>query len=139
AQQSTVCGGGRYDGLAEVLGGPPTPGVGFGLGLDRVLLAGEAEEAPMPEPALTCFVVGVGEGRRKARELLRTLRGAGIASDGPFEDRPLGAQMKMADRAGARYALILGPQEVADGTVTVRRLEDGHQETVPATDAAAWI
>jgi histidyl-tRNA synthetase len=139
SQQSTVCGGGRYDGLAEVLGGPHTPGVGFGLGLDRVLLAAEGEDVSLPEPALVCFVVGVGEGRVKARELLRTLRGAGIAADAPFEERPLGAQMKMADRAGARFALIMGPQEAAGGTVTVRRLEDGHQETVPATDAAAWI
>jgi histidyl-tRNA synthetase len=138
-QQATVCGGGRYDGLAEVLGGPPTPGVGFGLGLDRVLLALEGEGADRPAVGVTCFVVGVGPGRPKSFELLRALRAAGISADAPFEDRPLGSQMKMADRAGAAYALIVGPQEAADGTVTVRRLEDGNQDTVPATDAPQWI
>jgi histidyl-tRNA synthetase len=139
AADSTVCGGGRYDGLAEVLGGNATPGVGFGLGLDRLLLALGKEGVELPRPGVTCFVVGLGEGREKSRELLRTLRGAGVSADAPFEDRPLGAQMKMADRAGARFALILGDREAADGTVTVRRLEDGHQETVPTTDVVPWI
>ncbi|MFN2544979.1 MAG: histidine--tRNA ligase [Actinomycetota bacterium] len=138
-QQSTVCGGGRYDGLAEVLGGRPTPGVGFGLGLDRVLLAADGEGAELPRPELACFVVGLGAGAEKSSQLLRMLRGAGISADAPFEDRPLGAQMKMADRAGARFALIVGEREAADGTVTVRRLDDGHQETVPMTDVVAWI
>jgi len=139
AQQATLCGGGRYDGLAEVLGGKATPGVGFGLGLDRVLLAARGEGIEQAAPGVTCFVVGVGEGRPMSSQLLRTLRAAGVSADAPFEDRPLGTQMKMADRAGARFAMILGPQEAADGTVTVRRLEDGHQDTVPLTDAAAWI
>ena len=139
AQQATVCGGGRYDGLAEVLGGPQAPGVGFGLGLDRVLLAQQGEEVELSAPAVVCFVVGVGEGRPKSLELLRTLRAAGVAADAPFEDRPLGTQMKMADRRGARFAMIVGPREAADGTVTVRRLEDGREETVPMTDAPSWI
>ena len=138
-QQSALGGGGRYDGLAEVLGGPATPGIGFALGLERILLAAEAEDVEFPVPGVTCFVVGLGEGRTKSSELLRTLRGGGIAADGPFEERPLGAQMKMADRAGARFALIVGDREARDGTVTVRRLEDGHQETVPMTDVVAWI
>jgi histidyl-tRNA synthetase len=138
-QQSTLCGGGRYDGLAEVLGGPSTPGIGYGLGLDRVLLAAEAEGVEPPGPELTCFVVGLGEGRAQGRQLLRTLRGVGVSADASFEERPLGAQMKMADRASARYALIVGEREASEGTVTVRRLEDGHQETVPQTDVVAWI
>ena len=138
-QQSTLCGGGRYDGLAEVLGAKHTPGIGFGLGLDRVVLASQEEGVPLPRPGVTCFVVAVGEGRKKAAELIRTIRGAGVAADAAFEERPLGAQMKMADRAGARFALIVGDREAADGTVTVRRLEDGTEQTVPLTDVAAWI
>ena len=140
AAQSTLCGGGRYDGLAEVLGGAHTPGIGFGLGLDRVLLALDAEGAPMPgADALTCFVIGVGPGSDRVRELVRLLRGAGVSADASFEERPLKAQLRMADRTGARFALIVGEREVADGVVTVRRFEDGHQDTVPMTDVAAWI
>jgi histidyl-tRNA synthetase len=136
----TICGGGRYDGLAEVLGGPPTPGVGFGLGLDRALMAVQAEGRTLgEETGVTCFVVGVGEGRMKGYDLLRQLRAAGVSADAPFEDRPLNAQLRMADRAGARFAAIIGDREAAEGTVTVKRLADGKQETVPATDVAAWI
>jgi histidyl-tRNA synthetase len=134
--QATLFGGGRYDGLAEALGGPHVPGVGFGMGLERVLLALEDEAlAPPDEPGLEAFVVGFGEaGRAKARELLRLLRAAGVPTDAAFEERPLGAQLKMADRAGARWAAIIGKKEAAAGTVTLRRLEDGSQETVPETE-----
>src|SRR4029453_4602274 len=106
----TVCGGGRYDGLAEVLGGPPTPGVGFGLGLDRALLALETEGVDLGGQAgPVAFVVAFGEGTGDpARTLLRQLRAAGVASDTVFGERPLGAQMKLADRAGARFAVIIG-------------------------------
>lgn len=134
AQQATLFGGGRYDGLAEVLGGPHVPGVGFGMGLERVLIAVEQEgRTPPEEPGLTVFVVGVGDaGRARARELVRELRAAGVASDTSFEDRPLKAQLKMADRAGAAYAAIVGDRELEADSVTLRRLEDGHQEDVTA-------
>jgi histidyl-tRNA synthetase len=134
AQQATLFGGGRYDGLAEVLGGPHVPGVGFGMGLERVLIAVEQEgRTPPEEPRLTVFVVGVGDaGRARARELVRELRAAGVASDTSFEDRPLKAQLKMADRAGAAYAAIVGDRELEAGTVTLRRLEDGQQGDVTA-------
>ncbi|MDP9342188.1 MAG: histidine--tRNA ligase [Actinomycetota bacterium] len=140
AQAGTVCGGGRYDGLAEVLGGPPTPGVGFGLGLDRTLLAARAEGVDLGvSTGVTCFVVGIGPGRARGHDLLRQVRAAGVSADASFEERPLKAQLRMADRSGARFALIVGDQEVAEGTVTVRRMEDGHQEKVPATDVPTWI
>jgi histidyl-tRNA synthetase len=131
-QQGTLFGGGRYDGLAEVLGGPRVPGVGFGMGLERVLmaLADEGREPPA-EPGLVAFVVGVGDaGRARARALVRDLRAAGVASDAAFEDRPLKAQLKMADRTGASFAVIVGERELEAGAVTLRRLSDGTQEEV---------
>jgi histidyl-tRNA synthetase len=140
-QQGTVCGGGRYDGLAEVLGGEPTPGVGFGMGLDRVLLALEGEGAALPAPRTPeAFVVAIGEdAEHVARDLVRSLREGGVAVDAPLEVRTLKAQLKMADHGGATYALIVGEREVADGTVTARRMADGDQETIAIGDVVAWI
>jgi histidyl-tRNA synthetase len=137
-QQATLFGGGRYDGLAEVLGGPHVPGVGFGMGLERVLMALEQEGLEAPEELrLSAFVVGVGDaGRARALELVRELRAAGVAADTSFEDRPLKAQLKMADRANAAYAAIGGERELEAGIVTLRRLQDGHQEDV-VSDALA--
>jgi histidyl-tRNA synthetase len=134
AQQATLFGGGRYDGLAEVLGGPRVPGVGFGMGLERVLLAlaQEGLEAP-EEQGLAVFVVGVGvAGRARAHDLARELRAAGVAADASFEDRPLKAQLKMADRTGAAYAAIVGERELEAESVTLRRLSDGDQREVAA-------
>jgi histidyl-tRNA synthetase len=136
AQAGTLFGGGRYDGLAEALGGPRVPGVGFGLGLERVLLAlaDEGVEAPS-ERALDVFVVGVGdEGRTAASELTRGLRAAGVSAAAAFGDRPLKAQLKMADRAGARFAAIVGDAEVEAQTVTLKRLSDGEQTTLGAAE-----
>ena len=140
-QQSTLFGGGRYDGLAEVLGGPHVPGVGFGMGLERVLMAIEQEGLQPPEePRLTVFVVGVGDaGSARALELVRDLRAVGVAADTAFEDRPLKAQLKRADRADARYAAIVGERELEAGVVTLRRLTDGQQEEVVAAALAARL
>jgi histidyl-tRNA synthetase len=137
-QQGTLFGGGRYDGLAEVLGGQHVPGVGFGMGLERVLMAIEEEGlTPPQEPGLAVFVVGVGDaGRARALDLVRELRAVGVAADTAFGDRPLKAQLKMADRAGATYAAIVGERELEADSVTLRRLADGEQETV-ATDTLA--
>jgi histidyl-tRNA synthetase len=141
SKQGTVCGGGRYDGLAEVLGGPPTPGTGFGLGLDRVLLAMEGEEQTLPPERSPCvFVVSVGEVVRGATDaLLRDLRASGISALSAYEDRPLKAQLRMADRTGAAYAAIVGEREAAAGIVTLRRLDDGIQEEVPVADVVNWL
>lgn len=139
--QSTLCGGGRYDGLAEVIGGDPTPGVGFGLGLERCLMAMEREELPPPGrggPAV--YLVALGDrARREARSLLRSLRDEGVAADLAMEERPLGAQLRLADRAGAAYAAILGERELEEGVVTVRRMADGHQERVKPSELASWL
>ncbi len=139
--QGTVCAGGRYDGLVETLGAPPTPGVGFGLGLDRVLLAMEADGAAMPEGrGPTCFVVAIGDAAVDAgRRLVSDLREAGVAAASAYEERPLKAQLKMADRAGAAFVAILGDRELAEDSVTLRRLVDGVQKTVPAADVVSWL
>jgi histidyl-tRNA synthetase len=136
--QATLFGGGRYDGLAEELGGPHVPGVGFGMGLERVLLAMRDEGIEPPdEAALDVFVVGVGDsGRSAASEALRLLRGAGVSAAASFAERPLKAQLKMADRASARFAAIVGDAEAGSGTVTLKRLADGGQDTVAVADVA---
>jgi histidyl-tRNA synthetase len=123
--QAAVLGGGRYDGLVEALGGPPTPGVGFGSGIERVLLACDAEGVfDVPEPSVDVFVVDV-TGGDAARDLTVELRRTGIAADRAFDARSMRAQMKAADRSGAALALIVGPKEAAGGQVTVRDLR-GH-------------
>ena len=139
--QATVCGGGRYDGLAEVLGGPSTPGVGFAMGLDRVLLAMEGEGVGLPAPrGLHCFVVAVGENARAAAAaFVSELRNAGLPAATAFEDRPMKAQMKMAARAESSFVAIIGERELADGVITLKRLVDGIQKTVPAGDAVGWL
>ena len=137
----TVNAGGRYDGLAETLGGPPTPGVGFAMGLDRVLLAleGEGRAVPPARPP-TCFVVALGEDAREAgTRLVDALRTEGVAAAHAFEERPLKAQLKMADRAGAAFAAIMGERELADGAITLRRLVDGVQKSVPLDDVVDWL
>ncbi len=139
--QATVCGGGRYDGLAEVLGGAPTPGVGFALGLDRTLVALEAEGAELSgERGVACFVVAIGsETAEVAARLVEELRTSGIPVDTAYEDRPLKAQLKMADRSGAAYAVILGEREIEAGVATLRRLADGEQDEVPIGDVVNWL
>jgi histidyl-tRNA synthetase len=142
--QSTLCGGGRYDGLAEALGGPATPGVGFGLGLERVLLAMEREGRSLPDGdewgGGGVFVVAIGEeARREGRALVRELRSVGYRAEAALEDRPLKAQLKMADRAGASHAVIIGEQEMRDGVVTVRDMEKGTQEEMKRKDLVSWL
>ena len=130
--QNGIGGGGRYDGLVEMLGGPPTPGIGFGIGIERLLLACDAEGvfavAPIP---LDAFVVDV-TGGEAARDLTAELRRAGLRADRAFDGRSLKSQMKAADRSGARVALIVGPDETVAGTVSLRPLRGaGDQINVP--------
>ena len=129
--QSTVIGGGRYDGLVEQLGGPPTPGIGFGSGIERMLLACDAEGVfAAPDSSLDVFVVDATDGSA-ARDLTHELRTAGLRADRAFDGRSMKAQMKAAGRSGARVAVIVGEQEVADGTASVRDLGRAEQEIVP--------
>jgi histidyl-tRNA synthetase len=133
--QNAIGGGGRYNGLVESLGGPSTPGIGFGSGIERVLLACDAEGVfPTPDALTQVFVVDV-VGGEAARDLTASLRGAGIAADRAFDGRSMKSQMKAADRSGARFALLVGEDEVATGSVTLRSLrDDAEQERIPRPD-----
>jgi histidyl-tRNA synthetase len=140
AAQNGIGGGGRYDGLAEALGGSPTPGIGFGIGIERVLLACDAEGAfECKPPALDAYVVDV-TGGEAARDLTALLRRAGLRADRAFDGRSMKAQLKAADRSGARVALIVGPAELASGEVTVRPLREGAgQQVVPREEVVAAV
>jgi histidyl-tRNA synthetase len=128
--QSAIIGGGRYDGLVEQLGGPPTPGIGFGSGIERMLLACDAEGVfAAPASSLDVFVVDTTDGRA-ARDLAAELRAAGMRTDRAFDGRSMKAQMKAAGRSGAPVAVIVGEREAADGTATVRDLARSEQEVV---------
>jgi len=139
--QSGIGGGGRYDGLSEDIGGPPLPGIGFGLGLDRTILALEAEGAQFSAPP-RCQVFGVAigeEAERKIFGLVADLRRAGIAADMAFGGKRLKGAMKDADRSGARYALILGERDIAAGSVQLKDLAEGDQSAVPLTEITSTL
>lgn len=120
--QNALGGGGRYDGLVESLGGPPTHGIGFALGLDRTLLACDDEGVfPAPATSVDVFVVDT-TGGREALRITAELRDSGFATDRAFENRSMKSQMKAADRSGAQVAVIIGSNEVEAGTVVVRPL-----------------
>ncbi len=134
--QNALGGGGRYDGLVESLGGPPTHGIGFALGIDRTLLACEDEGVFGDEtPALDAFVVDT-TGGIEALTLTNELRAAGFRADRAYENRSMKSQMKVADRSGATFGVIVGTNEVEAGTVVLRPLRSGEhtQQTIPRTD-----
>jgi histidyl-tRNA synthetase len=139
AAQSTIIGGGRYDGLIEQLGGPSTPATGFGSGIERMLLACDAEGVfGEPESTLDAFVVDTTDGSA-ARDIAHELRRAGLRADRAFDGRSMKAQMKAAGRSGARVAVIVGEQEAADGTATVRDLRRAEQKVVSRAEVAGLV
>ena len=121
--QNSIGGGGRYDQLAEELGGKPTSGIGFGSGVERVLLAREAEgvTGELLKRTLDLFVIDT-TGDVSVAAMIETLRLAGFATDRAYDQRSMKAQMKAADRSGARFALLVGPEELSAGEVTIRDL-----------------
>jgi len=137
--QSTILGGGRYDGLIEQLGGPATPGIGFGSGIERVLLTCDAEGVfPAPQRRVDVFVVDTAGGTG-AVALTQQLRDAGLSADRAFDGRSMKAQMKAAAKSGARVAVIIGEDEAAGGTATVRDLTAGEQTSVSGGDVVAAV
>jgi histidyl-tRNA synthetase len=138
--QNALGGGGRYDGLVEALGGPSTPGVGFALGLDRTLLACDDEGVFAAEPpTLDAFVVDV-TGGLEAVALCAELRAAGLAVDRGYDNRSMKAQMKLANRSGARFAVIVGEDELAADTAVVKPMHgNGEQLPVSRSDIVTHI
>ena len=130
--QSAVGGGGRYDGLVEELGGPSTPGVGFAMGLERILLALEKQDLlPAGKEAIDIFAVIPDEGGvADAFRVITALRNQGLVCDMNLVERSMKAQMKQANREQARFALIFGEEERSRGAVTVRNMADSSQEEV---------
>jgi histidyl-tRNA synthetase len=144
AAQNGIGGGGRYDGLVELLGGDPTPGIGFGIGIERVLMASDAEGVNSTADAvaatpLHAYVIDTAGGET-AVALTAELRRAGLRADRAFDGRSMKSQIKSADRSGALVALVVGRQELEAGTVGFRPLRsDEEQRAVPRNDVVAEL
>ncbi|MFE7119989.1 histidine--tRNA ligase [Streptomyces sp. NPDC057654] len=130
--QSAVGGGGRYDGLSEMIGGPELPSVGWALGVDRTVLALRAEGVELELPSATeVFAVPLGEEARRALfGVVTELRRAGVAADFAYGGKGLKNAMKSANRSGARYAVVAGERDLAEGVVQLKDLESGEQAPV---------
>jgi histidyl-tRNA synthetase len=139
--QSTIGGGGRYDGLIEQLGGRPTPGIGFGTGLERIILNLKTQglEPPAAAPPDAYLVIADSAAEPRAMTLARDLRIAGASVVAGVAGRSVKSQMRQANGLGARFALVLGEKELADGSVSVRDLAGQTQESVPAADVLQRI
>jgi histidyl-tRNA synthetase len=138
--QNAVCGGGRYDGLVELLGGPPTKGIGFAIGSDRSILSIQ-EGGKLPYlPGLAVFVAWMGqEAYPTAVNIARKLRTAGLAVELPPEEMKFKKSLGLADKLGARYALIIGEDEVAAGTFTLKRLADSDQKKLSELELLEYL
>lgn len=139
--QSAVAGGGRYDGLIEEMGGNPTPAVGFATGLERLLLALESQNLlPEKNRSVDAYVVALGEkAQAEGFKLLNILRQQGLSAAMDFAGRSMKAQMKQANKLGAKYSVILGEDEISEGVVMLRSMEDSSQAKVPMNQVAEKI
>jgi histidyl-tRNA synthetase len=137
----TIGGGGRYNGLVAQVGGSDQPGIGFGIGLERLVMVLEKQNVELPEaPPLDVYLVAMGERADEAAvKLLYELRAAGLAAEKNYLGRNIKGQLKSADRAGARHAAIIGDEELDRGAVTLKRLATGEQETVDIRELAAKL
>ena len=136
----TVCGGGRYDHLVAEVGGPDIPAVGFGMGLERVLMLLDAEGIQIPEPPrYDIFLTYMGSNAGLAFRLTQSLREAGIRADMDHCGRSLKAQFKYANKAGVQWTGVIGDDEAAAGTVKLRNMEKGEEFTIPASEVATFI
>ncbi|MBL0387383.1 histidine--tRNA ligase [Tumebacillus sp. ITR2] len=138
---STISGGGRYNGMVEQFGGPDMPGFGFGVGIERVLIALQNQEVELPiEKGIDVFLVALGEeAQKRTVTLLQELRTAGLVADKDYLGKSMKAQMKAADRLKAKQVVILGDDELAQGVANVKDMESGEQVSVPLSELVEKI
>ena len=139
--QSAVAGGGRYDGLIEEIGGNPTPGIGFAAGIERILNALEMQNLlPSADDEMNAFIVAIGDkAETLGFELLTKFRRAGLTASMDFAKRSMKAQMKQAGKSNAKFALIIGEDEVANNTVAVKNLTNSEQQTIAVDEVVAFV
>lgn len=131
--QGTVCGGGRYDGLIEELGGQHTPSLGFGLGMERLLALMEEQgiEIPLP-PSCDIYIAGLGEeAQKKAFTLVKEVRETSLIAECDIVGRSLRAQMKYADKIGAKFSMVIGENEINENKAILKNMETGEKTEVP--------
>ncbi len=139
--QGTVCGGGRYDGLISELGGGNVPAIGFAAGLERLVLLMENTGIPFPEaPVPEVYIAGMDDASRaKAFSLVNGLRTQGISAEGDLMARSVKAQLKYADKLGAKYVVVIGGTELETGVCNVKKMSDGSVTCVPFADIYAFL
>jgi histidyl-tRNA synthetase len=138
---TTLCGGGRYDGLVQELGGPSTPGIGFAFSIERLIMALKAENlVSVEEPSIDCYLVALGEEAKSASvELLYKLRQAGIVADKDYLDKKMKGQFKAADRLNAKFTAVLGENELNENRIEVKNMETGEQVSQPLAEFVDYI
>lgn len=138
---TTLCGGGRYNGLVQEIGGPETPGIGFALSIERLLAALDAEGVELPvDQSIDCYVVTLGDKPKdRSVSLVYELRKAGLTAEKDYDDKKMKAQFKAADRFNARYVAVLGEDELEKNMISVKNMESGEQKEISLQDLAAYI
>ena len=139
--QSAVCGGGRYDGLVEEIGGPSTPGIGFAIGLERLLLALEMQNLiPAPKAQKRVYIAALGEDAvAEGFKIQEELRGLGVVTDMDLQGRSLKGQMKQAGKLASPFTVIIGSNELEKGAAAVKNMDTGTQQDIPFADIAGYI
>lgn len=139
--KGTVCGGGRYDGLVEEIGGPPTPGMGFGMGMERLLLVMESMGIDIPKPvSCNVYVCSIGqEAEIKGFSLAQELRDFGLKAECDHMGRSVKAQLKYANKTGAAWAIIIGDEEMKNGTAVVKDMVNSKEHSVPFSELKSFI
>lgn len=138
---TTLCGGGRYNGLVEEIGGPTTPGIGFALSIERLLAALDAEGIELPvQKGMDCYIATLGERAKDySVSLLKELREQGISADKDYENKKMKAQFKAAARLEAKYVIVLGDDELEKGVANVKNMNSGEQEEVGLENLVSYL
>jgi histidyl-tRNA synthetase len=138
--QNSVAGGGRYDGLIEAIGGPPTPGIGFAIGFERLVTVLEHHGLALPEPRLQVFVAPLGASAlRDAFVLVERLRSTGFRAEMGYDEKSLRSQLRRANRLGAAFTVMLGERELAVGKVTLKDMQGGEQAEIPLDAVISYL